>query len=163
MGITKSQIESRLREAERECAELRVYLEQDDWPWEPEGGGWFLSPIGTVSERSSSYKAFSRLGLERSTEEGTELTLERMISSNLLQAYVYEYGGDWVADWNDETQTKHYIMYCFSEKDWWCSEARCLFVAGTVYMNEECAEKLRDDLNSGHVVTNERMNLVPVE
>ena len=30
-------------------------------------------------------------------------------------------------------------------------------------MEKECAEKLRDDLNSGRVVTNERMNLVPIK
>ena len=163
MKLTKAQIESRLAEIEKESAELRNSLEQANKPWTPERGGWVFSALGTVNEWSSSSNEFSCRGLERKTSGAADISLERMISSNLLQAYVHEHGGDWVADWNDEDQRKCSVVYCFNKKVWWYVKSLSILEAGTVYMNEKCADKLRDDLNSGRVVTNERMNLVPVD
>jgi len=163
MKLTKEQIESRLAEIEKESAELRISLEKENEPWTPAVGCWIFSALGTVTAWSSSTNKFSRLGLERKTSGAADISLERMISSSLLQAYVHEHGGDWVADWNDEDQRKCSVVYCFNKKVWWYVKSLSILEAGTVYMNEECAEKLRDDLNSGRVVTNARMNLVPVK
>ena len=161
MKLTKEKIESILAEIEKECAELRISLEKENEPWTPEGG-WYFTTFRNVCKGHTS-KAFSCRGLERTTRAAAELAQERMISSNLLQAYVDEHCGDWVADWNDEDQRKCSVVFSFPEKVWRYIKSRLILEAGVVYMNEECAEKLRDDLNSGRVVTNARMNLIPVK
>jgi len=161
MNLTKAQIEEQIKQTETKLEALLVCLAQEDEPWTPEGGSWYFTTFRNAPHGHST-KNFSRLGLERKTEAATGIALERMISSSLLQAYVYENCGDWIADWNDEDQRKCSLVYCFNKKAWWYVKSLSILEAGTVYMNEKCADKLRDDLNSGRVVTNARMNLVPV-
>jgi hypothetical protein len=96
-----------------------------------------------------SYREF---GAERQTKEAAEKACAVMRTHNRLLAYVYEFGGDWVADWNFKAQMKYYINYDAIEDDWWVCWANWTCCLGTVYMSEECAEGLVDKLKSGEVV-----------
>ena len=71
--------------------------------------------------------------------------------TRLLQ-YVKEFGGDWEADFNGATHENCYVLYYAKSKRWEARGAIMVATAGTVYMSRECAEGLRDKLNSGEVV-----------
>ena len=69
-----------------------------------------------------------------------------------LLKYVDEFGGDWVADWNDRGQFKHYVLYSIPEQKY-SHQGVCLGRhIGAVYMSLECAQGLIAKLESGEVV-----------
>jgi hypothetical protein len=73
-----------------------------------------------------------------------------------IWCYVKEFGGDWVADWNDLAQRKWFVFYSYNRWEYfvWEYDAVCTthFEPGIMFMSESCAKKLCDDLNSGKVV-----------
>ena len=109
--------------------------------WEPEGGDYWgnLRHIGAVSN-------------------GVEVRLSAaMRAHNRLLAYVYEFGGDWVADWDNFCQDKYSLTHkntCVGSS--WSSWSNALTgavkVMGTVYMSRECMNGLITKLKSGEVV-----------
>ena len=75
-----------------------------------------------------------------------------MHTHNRLLAYVDEFGGDWVADWEDAKQLKHTVYYGYSSNEWSLDAKRLVRTSGAVYMSQECALGLYAKLNSGEVV-----------
>ena len=100
--------------------------------WEPRGGVW-----GAIL---------------RQTKEAVEKERDAMRTYNPLLAYVYEFGGDWQADWGDSKQLKYSVCYDCISKIWERNDYRTLYTIGTVYMSKDCAAKLAAKLNSGEVV-----------
>ena len=80
----------------------------------------------------------------------SEMTARR--SHGRLLAYVREYGGDWVADWEDAKQLKHTVYYGYASNGWSVDAKRTVRTSGAVYMSQECALGLYAKLNSGEVV-----------
>ena len=66
-------------------------------------------------------------------------------------AYVREFGGDWVPDWNDFDQLKWYLFFDYKLRKWSKSCNASARKPNTVYMSEECADGLVEKLNSGEV------------
>jgi hypothetical protein len=147
MGYTKE-----LREA---IAHVQQLLEELEKPkpkqWEPRGGEHYVNCLGGFRHSTSSYG--SRVfGTERRTKEALEKARDAMRTHNRLLAYVDEFGGDWVADWNDRGQFKHYVLYSIPEQKY-SHQGVCLGRhIGAVYMSLECAESLIAKLESGEVV-----------
>jgi hypothetical protein len=71
--------------------------------------------------------------------------------TRLLQ-YVKEFGGDWEANWKDHIHLNYYVQYSNHRKKWEVGGRYMECISGTVHMSKECAEGLRDKLNSGEVV-----------
>jgi hypothetical protein len=69
-----------------------------------------------------------------------------------LLKYVNEFGGNWVADWNDDSQYKFFILWDNSIGDWSYGQVSKACVAGAVYMSQQCAKGLIAKLKSGEVV-----------
>ena len=67
----------------------------------------------------------------------------------LLLKYVKEFGGDWVADWEDADQAKYCLFYDYSRREWDIKTTYEYCVSGTVYMSPNCALELADKINSG--------------
>ena len=69
----------------------------------------------------------------------------------LLLKYVKEFGGDWEADWYDESQAKFLVFYDYKDRLWDFARRWTLCTSGAVYMSKDCAEGLVAKLNSGEV------------
>mgnify|MGYP003650568278 CR=1 len=69
----------------------------------------------------------------------------------LLLKYVKEFGGDWEADWYDESQEKYCVYKQYHINNPW-SALRVGLMGGAVYMSQDCAAKLAAKLNSGEVL-----------
>ncbi len=69
-----------------------------------------------------------------------------------LLAYVEEYGGDWVADWDDVNQNKYYVYFDIVDKEYRCAADDFYLDICKVYMSRDCGEGLADKLNSGEVI-----------
>ena len=106
--------------------------------WEPRGGDYW----GNLRHLGYGGKA-----------KGVEVRLsDAMRAHTRLLAYVYEFGGDWVADWSDRGQEKYYIDY---DAPSGALEIDCcyrIFGLGNVHMSQECAQGLVAKLESGEVV-----------
>ena len=88
----------------------------------------------------------------RDTLEADSKSYRDIRTHNRLLAYVDEFGGDWVADWNDRGQFKHYVLYSIPEQKY-SHQGVCLGRhIGAVYMSLECAQGLIAKLESGEVV-----------
>jgi hypothetical protein len=70
---------------------------------------------------------------------------------NAILAYVREFGGDWVADWDDCSQYKCRICLNYSDSGYY-KDCDNLHSSTEVYMSEECAEGLVEKLTTGEVV-----------
>tara|TARA_R110000782_G_scaffold3953_1_gene14060 strand:- start:40 stop:396 length:357 start_codon:yes stop_codon:yes gene_type:complete len=71
-----------------------------------------------------------------------------------LLAYVREFGGDWVADWDNFCQDKYSVTHkntCVGSL-WSKAVTGAVKGMGTVYMSRECMNGLITKLNSGEVV-----------
>ena len=120
--------------------------------WEPKGGDWWVDTSGIANWEYESTPCTIKFGVERQTLEAAEKASDAMRTHNRLLAYVDEFGGDWVADWENMHQEKCYVYYSYSGRRWnysICLKAR---IGGTVYMSRECAKDLAAKLNSGEVV-----------
>ena len=54
----------------------------------------------------------------------------------LLLKYVKEFGGDWVADWEDADQAKYCLFYDYASNGWSVDAKRTVRTSGTVYMSQ---------------------------
>ena len=69
-----------------------------------------------------------------------------------LQAYVLEFGGDWVADWGDIQQVKAFILINPTDSRYRIDYQWSSASFAEVYMSEECAKGLVEKLKTGEVV-----------
>ena len=90
--------------------------------------------------------------LPTSTVEAAAKATTNIRTHNRLLAYVDEFGGDWEAEWEDESQVKSSVFYAYRDRLWDldCRWRSC--TSGTVYMSQNCARGLAAKLNSGEVV-----------
>jgi hypothetical protein len=127
-----------IEELKATAAKLQQQIEVLEKPkeWEP---------------RKGFYK--SEYHTERDTVFADATARCAMNTQSRLLAYVDEFGGDWEADWSDNHQYNYCVQY-FNQLKTWCVNYNystgC--TSGTVYMSEDCAEKLVNKLNSGEVV-----------
>jgi hypothetical protein len=118
--------------------------------WDPKGGEFWVSSTGETIKIPSSEN--SRLfGTERETPEAAKYAYECMRYNHRLLAYVEEFGGGWVADWEGGND-KYYLVYSGYTEKWGVHACARMFKLGCMYMSEECAEGLAVKLNSGEVV-----------
>ena len=75
-----------------------------------------------------------------------------MTTQARLLAYVYEFGGDWIADWNDKMQEKYHLYQSSIDNFWQGIDTKTARILGAVYMSRECAIGLVAKLESGEVV-----------
>ena len=120
--------------------------------WEPRGGGYWVCGGGDVDDCKTVTRT-SKFGVERQTTEAAEKASAAMRTHNRLLAYVDEFGGFWEADWADMTGQEKYCVYHHQTSCSWYvhTSRRGWSISGTVYMSQDCAEGLRDKLNSGEV------------
>ena len=112
-----------------------ITIEPKVKPWEPilEGGAWFnVCGVNHSVERSKAVSAMNKYAR--------------------LLAYVEEFDGDWVADWDDVNQAKGYVYYDCSDRSWLAGVRYANTVLAYVDMSRACAEGLADKLNSGEVI-----------
>ena len=102
--------------------------------------------------RSGLYKSAGTLKYERQTRGAAVKARDALLSYNRLLSYVDEFGGDWVADWEDAKQLKYTLYYGYASSSWDTDVKRLVRTNGAVYMSRGCAVGLANKLNSGEVV-----------
>jgi hypothetical protein len=144
-----------LREA---IAHIQQLLEKLEKPkpkqWEPCDGEFTIHGDGGVfltgpHNRSPSYIS---AGMVRKTKAAADKASATMRTQNRLLVYVYEFGGDWEADWINECQRKFTVLRSHETEQWEKTSCGSQETLGTVYMSKECAEGLIAKLESGEVV-----------
>ena len=142
-----------LEELKATAVKLQKQIEALEKPkqWEPKGGDYWVDTSGIAREYEST-PCTIKFGVERQTLEAAEKASAAMRTHNRLLAYVDEFGGDWVADWEDADQAKYCLFYDYSRREWDIKTTYEYCVSGTVYMSPNCALELADKLNSGEVV-----------
>jgi hypothetical protein len=67
----------------------------------------------------------------------------------LIEAVTIELGmKDWVADWNDDDQPKHYVQYAYKDNKYCIDCWRTFRATGVIYMPPEVAERVCEILNN---------------
>ena len=144
---------SKLEELKATAAKLQQQIEALEKPkqWEPRGGYHSVTGHGRISSVVSTN--LSRVfGVERQSWKAAEKARATMRTHNRLLAYVDEFGGDWVADWNFKAQNKCFIVYDGFNHGWVLADTYRAHSLGAVYMSQECAEGLIAKLESGEVL-----------
>jgi hypothetical protein len=128
----------KLEELKATAAKLQQQIEQLEKPkqWEPRYGDFYH----TIST------------LPRQTKEAAAEARDTMRTHDRLLAYVYEYGGGWVADWTDRNPTKYSVYFSSYSDNWEVGRDRGTMQLGGVYMSQACAKGLVAKLESGEVV-----------
>lgn len=128
--------------------QLKAIIDQPE-KWSPPGGEWFVDCTGEV-DSSYSDQDCREFGVERPTKELAERAAKEARAFNRILAYVHVEAPDWVADWSNENQAKHFVYYNTDGNRWG-------FSAGWRNKNIEpvmpkhVAKQLCADLNSGRV------------
>jgi hypothetical protein len=121
--------------------------------WEPRSGEFTIHGDGGVflTGPHNTSPSYISAGMVRKTKEAADKASADMRSHNRLLAYVYEFGGDWVADWSDTYQNKYAVCYNNASNTWDCISVQYAGSIGTVYMSRQCAEGLIAKLKTGEV------------
>lgn len=127
----------------------------DDWEiyqeqWEPEGGDWYIGYDSYVRKGKLDSNS-CKFGMERPSKELAEKHRDRLRTFNRLAAYVDEFAPDFEPDWVNYEESKYYVSYDHKEERWYRGYNVAYHHVGTLYMPEEIAEQLVNDLNSGRV------------
>lgn len=142
--------------AEKQLALLKADLWKEPFKqWEPQHGRWVIDLSGNVSNRDSSENMWA-FGLSYKTKEQAEWARDQMRRFHRLLAYVAEFdvdenGVQWMPDWSNIFQSKHFVYYSNDDIVWYTdrwSKRQDI----TVLMSEQCAEDLVIRLNEGSVV-----------
>jgi hypothetical protein len=107
----------------------------------------------TIPGNSGKDEDLLKAGRYRSTQkfanEHLNIQNEMMRLGALVEAVTIELGmEDWVADWNDDDQPKHYVQYAYKDNKycldcWWTSRA-----TGVIHMHKKVAERVCAILNN---------------
>ena len=143
-------IELTLEQAEAFGRGESITLTPKPKQWEPCSGVYWVMNSGSIFYGSSGHVE-RMFGTVRHTEEAAKKASAAMRTHNRLLAYVYEFGGDWEADWSDSAQEKGYVYYNYSSRRWSAESGVYRCCGGAVYMSQACAKDLVAKLNSGEV------------
>jgi hypothetical protein len=117
--------------------------------WEPKKGGWRLDSDGDVRVATEDWN--NNLGMIFNSKEEAQDASKVYRAYHRLYQYVLEFGGDWVADWNDHDQKKFFIVFDHDQKKWDIRNIRTLQSLYTNYMSYVCAIGLVKKLNGKEV------------
>jgi hypothetical protein len=153
MNINK--INEQIERLEQELVKLKAdATAPSQYELEYEAGNTNLIGIyRTIQGNSGIDRDYLNTGRYRSTEKFTnehfQTQNEMMRLGALIEAVTIELGmEDWVADWNNYRQSKHYVTYdCAINKYcldcWWTYRTM-----GVIYMPREVAERVCEILNN---------------
>ena len=119
--------------------------------WEPAEGKHYISTGGGVGIETTT-KSYAGFGMIRNTRDKALKAVDPMRTHNRLLAYVDEFDSEYVPDWENLFEFKHYIRYDHHTHNWLYSSNCIRRIIGAVYMSKECAQELIVKLNSGEVV-----------
>lgn len=119
--------------------------------WEPKGGNYYIVN-GEVFRGSNDTEA-REFGNTYISRQQAEVAATAMRTHNRLLAYIAEFDKGWVADWNNNSQNKHYITSWHYNED---KTYRWRFSTierspDIVYMSRNCAKGLVEKLNNGEI------------
>jgi hypothetical protein len=143
------ELEETIKKAQQQIEELKNPKPKQ---WEPRGGKYHINGDTSVFYAATSHDNYAAVGATRQTKDAVDTACETVRTHNRLLAYVDEFGGGWVADWNDNCQQKYSLRYDNLTSEWGYSCSNSLCLVGTVYMSKDCVEGVIAKLTSGEVV-----------
>lgn len=120
--------------------------------WRPEGGLWLIHDGGYVGKTSRNFDNERNFGTLRKNKEQAEKARDKMRVFNRLLAYVDEHAPDYEPDWGASNEKKWFVFYDHPAKQWDVGYCTLVQRPSCIFMPNEVAIKLADDLNSWRVV-----------
>lgn len=118
--------------------------------WEPKGGKFVVFSTGDIGSGASPNSDAIKFGACRETKDQAEKAAIEMRKFNRLLAYRDEFCPDYVPDWSNRLELKHYVLYDHSEEKY--KVYTFFYSPCEVFFPKEAAYELAEKLNSGEVV-----------
>ena len=153
MDICK--INTQIERLEQELAKLKAEATApSQYEIEYKAGSTFFVVNYSISEKIVRF-ADKQLnaGRYRSTKKFADEHLktqnEIMRLGALIEAVTIELGmEDWVADWNDSSQSKHHVQYAYKDNKYYLDYWLTFRIIGVIYIPKKVAERVCEILNN---------------
>ena len=149
---TREQLETELKLLESGADAIREQLAAMPMQWEPEGGGYFIDPVGDVMGHGGTFEGYRNFGIERKTSEAAERAAIEMRKFNRLLAYRDEFAPGYDPDWANTKAGKYYVYFRSESRSYHFTHETKSYSLGVAYMPKNVVEELCRKLNSGEVV-----------
>jgi hypothetical protein len=125
----------------------KITIVREDKQWEPPKGEWRLTGWGHLHQESDEeYRVFGNLF---KTAKQAQSRADAQKESNIIHQYALEHNGDWVADWGDNGNNNHCVMFYHGAGKWVVDAWNQHEVTGQSYMPGDVATELCRKLNAG--------------
>ena len=153
MDICK--INTQIERLEQELAKLKAEATAPSkYQIEYEAGSTYLiGSYRTIPGKSGTDNDFLNSGRYRKTlkfaNEHCKTQNEMMRLGALIEAVTIELGmEDWVADWNDSSQSKHHVQYAYKDNKYYLDYWLTFRIIGVIYIPKKVAERVCEILNN---------------
>ena len=153
MDICK--INTQIERLEQELAKLKAEATApSQYEIEYEAGSTYLiGSYRTIPGKSGTDNDFLNSGRYRKTlkfaNEHCKTQNEMMRLGALIEAVTIELGmEDWVADWNDSSQSKHHVQYAYKDNKYYLDYWLTFRIIGVIYIPKKVAERVCEILNN---------------
>jgi hypothetical protein len=148
-------INEQIERLEQELAKLKEEATAPSkYEIEYEAGSTFLvGNYKTIQRHSGTYNDCLNAGRCRSTKKFADEHLktqnEMMRLGALIEAVTIEMNmEDWVADWNDSSQSKHHVQYAYKDNKYYLDYWLTFRIIGLIYIPKKVAERVCEILNN---------------
>ena len=153
--MNANKINEQIEKLEQELAKLKAEATAPSkYQIEYEAGSTYLiGSYRTIPGKSGTDNDFLNSGRYRKTlkfaNEHCKTQNEMMRLGALIEAVTIELGmEDWVADWNDSSQSKHHVQYAYKDNKYYLDYWLTFRIIGVIYIPKKVAERVCEILNN---------------
>ena len=150
---TREEALKAIKEAEAKIAEAKAILKQKEETKLEYAMGCYYFIGYEIGYALGDNKNFLEHARYRDTKEQAKQAQQREMKTNRLEARALKIQAkidpNWKVDWSNMFQEKYFITFDYSDNQYYKSVFITCRQIGTVYMSEETAEQLVEELNSG--------------
>lgn len=144
-------LEGRIKEIEKELAEMKLQLANENSLQLQGGNGFLVHLLSTPSIILKSTDLSVIKGIFRQTRELAEISQVRAQAGNILEAYAMQIEPEWREDWSGKGYN-YFIGYQHRSNSYRVADAANTKDIGLVYMSNKTAKILCDALNNKEIV-----------
>lgn len=134
---------------EKLCSGEDIIIKPPNKKWIPHPGSHAININGTIY--FDNIPKNNSFGNVRDCKRLADAAAKRMITNNLISAYVDEMAPSYAPNWNDSTGLRYTIGYSYPRSKYVVIMSSHIRNLSDVYMPKEIANELCEKLNSGEV------------
>ena len=153
--MNANKINEQIERLEEELAKLKKEVNKPSkYEIEYEAGSTnLIGSYRTMQGNSGTDEDLLNTGRYRKTlkfaNEHCKTQNEMMRLGALIEAVTIELGmEDWVADWNDSSQSKHHVQYAYKDNKYYLDYWLTFRIIGVIYIPKKVAERVCEILNN---------------